>query len=115
MSCKQACTVDEFQAVTLFSNFIFLIPLQKEGKLHPAFLDEVPVYSEFKESVLADHMYLDSGLPLYVKRFLAHSPSDIHFFDFRSFDKIQPDVTCEDDTLEPTLRSADVKEQVFSP
>ena len=111
--------------VCLYTNTILVIPVLSGGLLHPALLDEVPVYS-YKdmrhkgfEKRTAEEVYHLEGLPGYVEESmcLPHSPCDIYWLTHvRNTDEIADQgeqSSKKQSSLEPTLSSKDINTQVF--
>jgi len=111
--------------VCLFTNMILVIPVLSGGLLHPALLDEVPVYSykdlghEGFDNRTAEEVYWSEGLPGYVEESmcLPHSPCDIywltHVCDTEEIAGQREQSSTKQSSLEPTLSSKAIKTQVF--
>jgi len=115
--------------VCLYKNIILVIPVLSGEKLHPALLDEVPVYSyndlgqeRFLHST-AENVYYSEGLPAYVEMepskqvVLPHSPCDVHWLTHISIgsegDAIQRSDQKSSCSLQPTLSSDEIDTCIF--
>jgi len=111
--------------VSLYTNTILVIPVLSESLLHPALLDEVPVYSykdlghEGFQNRTAEEVYYSEGLPGYVEESmcLPHSPCDMYWLTHvcntdEIVDRVEQS-SKKQSSLEPTLSSKDINTQVF--
>ena len=109
----------------LYPNSILVIPVLSGGLLHPALLDEVPVYSykdfghEWFQNRTAEEVYYSEGLPGYVEESMSlpHSPCDMYWLTHVcNTDEIadhHEQSSKKQSSLEPTLSSKDINTQVF--
>jgi len=104
--------------VCLYTNTILVIPVLSGDILHPALLDEVPVYS-YKDlghkgfyNRTAEEVYYSEGLPGYVEESMSlpHSPCDMYWLTH--VDEGEQS-SKKQSSLEPTFSSKDINTQVF--